>query len=95
MVLVLTIHMVQISREEGERLYRLDEANRDQLMTISQQWKVKQMWFLDVCMYVWPCLPGPLFFGQDHCATLETQIEMLHHQIQLYDLSESEGGDVD
>ena len=38
--LVLTINTMQISREAGERLYRLDEANRDQLMTVSQQWKV-------------------------------------------------------
>ena len=53
------------------------------------------MLFLYVCMYVCPCLPSPLFNGQDHCATLKTQIETLCHQIQLYDLSESEGGNVD
>ena len=64
-------------------------------MTVSQQWKVKQMLFLDLCMYVWSFLPGPLFLGQDHCTILETQIEMLHRQIQLYDLSESKGGNVD
>ena len=36
-----------------------------------------------------------MYLGQDHCATLETQIEMMCRQLQLYDLSESEGGDID
>ena len=46
-------------------------------------------------MYVWSHLPDPAFFGQDHCATLETQIKALRRQLQLYDLSESEVGDID
>ena len=46
-------------------------------------------------MYVWSFLPDPMYLGQDHCATLETLIMMMRHQIQLYDLSESEGGNVD
>ena len=86
---------MQISREEEERLYRLDDTNQDQLMTISQQWKGSQC-----CSYMYACMHDHTylifyFLGQDHCAILETQIEALCRQLQLYDLSESEGGDID
>ena len=64
-------------------------------MIVSQHWKVNQVLFLYVCIYIWSRLPDTVFLEQDHCATLETQIEALRCQFQLYDLSESEGGDVD
>ena len=64
-------------------------------MIVSQQWRVSQSYsYMYACMHYQTHLIS-YFPRQDHCATLETQIEALHCQLQLYDLSESERGDAD
>ena len=79
-------------------MYRLIEAQRDYLLDITQQWKVKTT----SSVYMYACLHDLLIFNlpmqnrnemhHERIATLEHQIEVLQIDEDDDDEGESEGG---
>ena len=74
---------MHVPREQVEYMYQLIEAQRDYLLSITEQWKVYTILFLSICMHA--CMVYlPLAIRQEQDVAREAEMADLRMQLAAF-----------
>ena len=85
---------MQVPREQVEYMYQLIEAQRDYLLSITEQWKVYTNLFMSICMHA--CMMYlPLAPWQERDAAREAEMADLRMQLAAFQVEDDEDDDAE